>query len=61
MGIEVKKMNRNKWLFVLFLLAAVCFAAGAVNHLVHTGEGVISSLLLAAGCLCGTIVFYKKK
>ena len=53
-------MNKNKLLCILFVLAALCYAAGAVNHLVHTGEGVLSSLLLMGGCLCGAAVFYKK-
>lgn len=54
-------MNKNKLLCALFALAAVCFAAGAVNHLLNTGEGVLSSVLLAAGCLCGAVVFCKKR
>lgn len=46
---------------ILFLFAACCFLAGTVNHIVNTGEGWISSLLLAGGCLCGAFVSGKKK
>jgi len=53
------KINRN--LCVLFIIAACCFLAGTVNHIVNTHEGWLSSLLLAGGCLCGAFVFYKKK
>lgn len=52
---------KNKILCVLFLIAACCFLAGTVNHIVNTHEGWLSSLLLAGGCLCGALVFYKKK
>ena len=54
-------MNKNKILCILFALAAFCFLAGTVNHIVNTHEGWLSSLLLAGGCLCGAIAFYKKK
>ncbi len=54
-------MSMNKMICLLFILAACCFLAGAVNHAVHMQEGVGSSLLLAAGCVCGAIVFYKRK
>jgi hypothetical protein len=53
-------MKVNK-VFVLFIFAACCFLAGMVNHIVNTGEGWVSSLLLAAGCLCGAFVFGIKK
>ena len=53
-------MKVNK-VFVLFIFAACCFLAGTVNHIVNTGEGWVSSLLLAAGCLCGAFVFGIKK
>jgi len=52
---------KNKLVFILFVLAACCFAAGAINHAFNTGEGVVSSILLAAGCACMAVVFYKKK
>lgn len=35
---------------ILFIIAACCFIAGAVNHILNTGEGVLSSVLLALGC-----------
>ena len=54
-------MKINKILFVLFLAAACCFLGGTVNHIVNTHEGWVSSLLLAAGCICGAFVFYRKK
>ena len=54
-------MNKNKVLFLLFVLAACCFLAGTVNHIVNTGEGIVSSLLLTLGCACGAVFFYKKK
>ena len=53
-------MKVNK-VFVLFIFAACCFLAGTVNHIVNTGEGWVSSLLLAAGCLCGAFVFGIKR
>lgn len=53
-------MKRNRILCVLFLLAACCFLAGAVNHIVNTHESWLSSVLLACGCLCGAIMFYNK-
>ena len=46
-------MKINKILCVLFVIAACCFLAGTVNHIVNTHEGWLSSLLLAGGCLCG--------
>jgi hypothetical protein len=54
-------VGMNKIVCLLFILAACCFLAGAVNHAVHMQEGVWSSLLLAAGCVCGAIAFYKRK
>lgn len=54
-------MNHFRAIALLFLLAAVLFAAGTVNHLLHTGEGIISSLLLAAACLCGAVTFWRLK
>jgi len=53
-------MNINKLLGILFAVATCCFLAGTINHVVNTHEGWISSLLLAVGCLCGTVVFFKK-
>ena len=54
-------MNIYKVLCVVFALAACCFVAGTVNHIVNTGEGIVSSILLAAGCLCASVACYKKK
>ena len=55
------KINKNKLLCIMFAMASVCFFAGTINHIVNTGEGIISSLLLAMGCLCFAIAFGKKK
>ena len=54
-------MNRFQKVAILFAFAAVCFAAGTVNHILNTGEGVLSSALLCVGCICAAIVFMKKK
>ncbi len=54
-------MRRYKVISILFALAACCFIAGTVNHILNTGEGILSSILLALGCLCISFVFYKKK
>ena len=54
-------MNLNKLLPILFTLAGICFLAGTVNHIVNTGEGILSSALLAAGCFCLAFSFVKKK
>lgn len=54
-------MKANKILCILFVLAACCFLAGTVNHIVSTKEGWLSSLLMAGGCLCGAIACYRKK
>ena len=55
------KINKNKLLCIMFAVASCCFFAGTVNHILNTGEGIISSLLLALGCLCFAIAFWKKK
>ena len=54
-------MKKYKVLCTVFALAACCFVAGAINHIVNTGEGIVSSLLLAAGCLCASVACYKQK
>ena len=54
-------MKKNKILGALFLAAAFCFTAGTINHIVNTGEGILSSALLAAGCFCFAFAFYKGK
>ena len=42
-------------------VAACFFIAGTINHIVNTGEGIISSILLALGCLCLSVAFYNAK
>jgi len=54
-------MNRFQKVAVLFAFAALCFAAGTVNHILHTGENALSSALLCAGCICAAVVCMKKK
>ncbi len=54
-------MSKNKLLCILFGIASCYFIAGTINHILHTGEGILSSILLALGCLCASFVFYKKK
>ena len=54
-------MNKDKLLCIIFALAGCCFIAGTVNHILNTGEGVLSSIFLALGCLCVSFVCYKKK
>lgn len=54
-------MKINRILCVLFVVAACCFLAGAVNHIVNTQEGWLSPVLLAGGCLCGAFACVKKK
>lgn len=46
---------------VVFILAAFFFFAGTVNHILGTGEGIVSSILLALGCICAAVVFFRKK
>lgn len=53
-------MKINKILCILFAVAAGCFLAGTVNHIVNTQEGWLSSLLLALGSLCAAYVLYRK-
>lgn len=53
-------MKTKKILCVLFAAASCCFFAGTVNHMINESGGVISSLLLALGCLCISVAFYKK-
>lgn len=52
-------MNKYKVLSTIFAIAACCFVAGTINHIVNTGEGIISSILLALGGLCLSVAFYK--
>ncbi len=59
----MQKKNKSKMLYMIvciaFVVAAGCFAAGAVNHILNTGEGVLSSIFLALGCLCMACVWYR--
>lgn len=52
-------MNKYKVLCIVFALAACCFIAGTINHILNTGEGILSSILLASGFLCLSFAFYK--
>ena len=54
-------MNKNKIICIIFLLASLCFIAGTINHIINTDEGILSSILLALGCLCMSYSFYKSK
>ena len=54
-------MNKYKVLSIIFAIAGCCFVAGTINHIVNTGEGVISTILLALGCLCLSVAVYKAK
>ena len=54
-------MKKNIVLCVVFALAAGCFAAGTINHIFNTGEGIVSSVLLTLGCICASASFYQKK
>ena len=53
-------MNIYKVLCVLFALAAGCFISGTINHVMSTGEGVVSSIFLSLGCIFLAHTFYKK-
>ncbi len=52
-------MNKYKILCIGFALAACCYIVGTINHILNTGEGILSSVLLAAGFLCLSFAFYK--
>ncbi|MBP3657404.1 MAG: hypothetical protein J6K32_12015 [Clostridia bacterium] len=54
-------MKYTRILSILFLLAALCFAAGAVNHLLHSENGALSSAFLSLGCLCLSYACHQKK
>ena len=57
-------MNKRKIYIIIslaFILAACLFVAGTVNHVLNTEEGIISSALLALGCICAAIAFFRKK
>lgn len=53
--------NILKIIGILFCLAAVCFGVGTVNHIVNTGEGIVSSICLTLGCICGAVACFTKK
>ena len=52
-------MTKYKILCMVFALAACFYIAGTINHILNTGEGILSSILLAAGCICLSFSFYK--
>ena len=53
-------MNKYRLLSIAFAIAGCCYIAGIINHILNTGESILSSALLAAGCLCWAFAFYKK-
>ena len=40
-------MKKTKILALVFFVAACCYAIGTINHIVNTGEGILSSSLFA--------------
>ena len=56
---EIMK-NKYKLLCIGFALAGCCYIAGTINHILNTGESVLSSVLLAAGCFCLAFAYYKE-
>lgn len=59
-----KIMNKRKIYIIIglaFILAACLFVVGTVNHILNTEEGIVSSVLLALGCICAAIAFLRKK
>ena len=56
---EIMK-NKYKLLSIGFALAGCCYIAGTINHILNTGESILSSVLLAAGCLCLAFAYYKE-
>jgi len=54
-------MKKTKILALVFFIAACCYAIGTVNHIMNTGEGILSSALLAVGFLCIAIGCYQMK
>lgn len=51
-------MNKYKLLSIGFAFVGCCYIGGTINHLLNTGESILSSLLLAAGFLCLSYSFY---
>lgn len=54
-------MKKTKILAFVFFIAACCYAIGTVNHIVNTGESVMSSMLLTVGFLCIAVGCYRMK
>ena len=53
------QMNKYKLLSIGFALAGCCYIAGTINHILTTGEEILSSSLLAIGFLCLAYGFHK--
>ena len=56
-------MNKYKLLSIVFAIAGCCYIVVTINHILNTGESILSilsSALLAAGFLCLAFDFYKK-
>ncbi len=58
---EIVIMKMNKIVCAVLIIAAGCFLSDTFNHIVSTGKGWLSPLLLTCGCLCGAFVFFEKK
>lgn len=58
-------MNDKRKMYVmigaLFAVSSCLFILGTINHLFNTGEGVVSSGLLALGAACAAVFFLKKR
>ena len=52
-------MNKYKLLSIVFAIAGCCYIVDTINHILNTGESILSSALLAAGFLCLAFGFYK--
>ena len=52
-------MNKYKLLSIAFAIAGCCYIAGTINHILNTGESILSSALSAVGLLCLAFAFYK--
>lgn len=53
-------MKNMKVIGILFVVAAVFFAMGTINHILYTGEEIISSVCLALGCVCAAVFSLRK-
>lgn len=63
---EIPMKNRKKYYLIIGILcmaASTCFILGMINHILNTGEGIISSALLALGfaCIAGSFLSAWKK